>query len=130
MAQTEGYPCQAKNNRLFADCRIFFAFSSRCLWVFQGSLVQLLSQSVDGYIDLLTPALDLFGHESLEIINLRTFGSNSKIVKLDKNYTGQHKNVHFQCKRCKAISRTISSRLERLRFIVEYNLAITRNHIF
>lgn len=39
-----------------------------CLWIFQGALVQPLSQQVGGYMNLLWPALDVTGYVSLEII--------------------------------------------------------------
>ena len=44
-----------------------------CLWIFQGALVQPLSQQVGGYMNLLWPALDVTGYVSLEIIILICF---------------------------------------------------------
>jgi hypothetical protein len=44
-----------------------------CLWIFQKLLAPPLSQQIGGYLNLLTPLLDLFGSISLEIVILIFF---------------------------------------------------------
>ncbi|MBK8418702.1 hypothetical protein [Candidatus Villigracilis saccharophilus] len=44
-----------------------------CLWVFKELLTEPLSQTIGGYIGLLTPALDLMGYVSFEIVFLVFF---------------------------------------------------------
>ena len=51
----------------------FLLFIRICLWIFQGLLIRPLSEQVGGYLGLLTPALDLIGFVSFEIILLIFF---------------------------------------------------------
>jgi hypothetical protein len=44
-----------------------------CLWIFQNLLVHPLSQQIGGYLNLLTPVLDLVGYASLEVAILVFF---------------------------------------------------------
>lgn len=49
-----------------------------CLWVFKELLTEPLSQTIGGYIGLLTPALDLMGYVSFEIVFLVFFVNLSR----------------------------------------------------
>jgi 4-amino-4-deoxy-L-arabinose transferase-like glycosyltransferase len=55
---------------IVASILLFFRF---CLWIFQGLLSHPLSQQIGGYLGLLTPALNLMGYVSLEIVVLFFF---------------------------------------------------------
>lgn len=65
----------------------FLLFFRVCSWIFQGLLVQPLSQQVGGYLILLSPVLELTGYISLEIVILILF------INLHENL--EYKN-HFQ----------------------------------
>ena len=68
-----GYSCQTKNKRFFVDRNILPVFFRVCLWFFQGLLAQPLTQQVGGYLNLLSPVLDLIGFVCLEIAILIFF---------------------------------------------------------
>ena len=75
---------KVKDSLLIAASSLLFL--RVCTWIFQGLLVQPLSQQVGGYLGLLTPALDLAGYVSLEITILIFFLNFYSILEYEKPF--------------------------------------------